>query len=563
MSHPASKTRLLLFYLLLTLTFSFCRKTDTRNVTEEWNIAEAKEWWYGKFKKSAAYKKTETSSPYAISFNYASGNYSPGTAMQKQLKKYPVWEMGALFKTGRFEIAEFPLIYPVKLAPMPQAAQLNDQQKKKIAECMLERVLMIKMPSGEKEVRIATIIPEFAYAASRNFDISNNSMHKLDKQFKGWLVIRKWDEAIVNIYEIEAEKTTRVLRMDAMQPKKNATGPGNFAREECGYTSVMVWNKVCIEGPCEPPQDIPCINNCIDWYYVADVEWEWTCVETGDIDCGDGSLPYEECMCYYYGLNCYNNGDEPFDPYDAPNITISDSLRDSFPCLYGLLKDSLPNLNRAAQMELFSNFNVSERINLRFDIDWSLDSTTNTDAYTDYSASNFDGYQFNGVIKFNPYYVNISTREYTVSTIVHEAIHAYIDYMFDAYTRNVPGVDSAYLAGHFPLHWNYFKQNPIGENLQHRLMAEHYVNTIQDITKLFYNPNADAATVNKVSRAIAWSGLEKTTAWKNLTDTCDIKAIFWAAKVPHLDESTRSFGNSCRTYNLHYQDSLKLSSPCR
>lgn len=335
MSHPASKTRLLLFYLLLMLTFSFCRKTDSRKITEEWNIAEAKEWWYGEFKKSAAYKETDTRSPYAISFNYASANYSLATAMQKQLKKYPVWDMGALFKTGRFEIAEFPLIYPVKLAPMPQAAQLNDQQKKKIAECMLERVLMIKMPTGEKEVRIATIIPEFAYAASRNFDISNNSMHKLDKQFKGWVVIRKWNEAIVNIYEIEAGKITHVLRMDAMSPKKNATVPGNFAREECGYTSVMVWNKVCIEGPCEPPQDIPCINNCIDWYYVADVEWEWTCVETGDIDCGDGSLPYEDCMCYYYGLNCYNNG-EGDDENTAANTpcAIADSLENNRALIY-------------------------------------------------------------------------------------------------------------------------------------------------------------------------------------------------------------------------------------
>lgn len=321
-----SRNKILFLLLGIVLFNPFCRKIDNNKTEQQWSIAEAKEWWYGTFKKQPAYKETDVVSPYVISFNQASGKYEADAAMKLNLKKYPVWKMGTLFRTGKFGIAEFPLLYPARIAPMPQAALLNEQQKKKIAECMLNRVLMIRTPSGATEVRLATIIPEYTYAMSRNFDISNNSMHELDKKFKGWIIIREWNEAIINIYEIEAGKIARTLTMRAAQPGKNANTLGSTARTECGYAMVEVWHKVCIEGPCEPPQDIPCINNCADWYYTMELDWQWVCVEMESTDCDQNGLPYEQCMCYYYGLNCYDYGDGEDNTMANTPCAIADSL---------------------------------------------------------------------------------------------------------------------------------------------------------------------------------------------------------------------------------------------
>lgn len=473
--------------------------------------------------------------------------------------QYPDWRFIKAYGYKTLEIIETPILEKNRKIYMIQGEDIRPGYN-----VSLSKLLLARNRYGGYRESVMTIIPRKSYLAA-NGSLENISLDNIPNNFDGILLFHSWEGRYLNGYTISRGKAIDQL---IPKPLTHNSGIGSitetfdvplFLVNQCGGCDLTVspntdqfYQWVC-------PDDNLALNPCGNMELVNSLN-----------ECGGEPNPFD-CPCIGGQIDwgmCGFDGDENggtggFDPNQAPNITISDSLRDSFPCLYSLLHDSLPNLNREAQMELFYNFNVSERINLKFDIDWTKDSTTTLDAYTDFEVSNIDGYQFNGVIKFNPYYVRNSTKEYTVSTIVHEAIHAYIEYMFQAYTRNMPGIDSAYLAQHFPIHWDYFKHNPIGENLQHRLMAQHYVNTIQNITRIFYNPDADTATANKVSRALAWSGLEKTSVWKTLTDTCDIKAMFWTAKIAHLDVSTKSFGSSCREYNFHYKDSLKLSEPCQ
>lgn len=466
--------------------------------------------------------------------------------------KYPEWRFIKTYNYKGLEIMEMPV-----LEAQRKVYTLHGEGIAPGANASLNKLLIARNHLGGYRETIMTVIPHKEYFDSRK-SLESITLNNMPQDFSGLLLFHDWNGKYLNGYVIASGKASNMLRLSNKAPDAGNT------TESFGYDinihclgcdlimntmSDQVYSWIC-------PPDVA-VNPCADMYLV-----------TGNNDCGGDPNPFN-CPCIENQIQwdmCGfddGGGGTNFDPYQAPEITISDSLRDSFPCLYHLLRDSLPNLNREAQMELFSNFNVSKKINLRFDIDWSMDSTNTIDAYTDYQSSGSDNYEFNALIRFNPFYIKNGTKEYTVSTIVHEAIHAYIGYMFDAYTRNVPGIDSNYLAQHFPIHWNHFKKRPVGENLQHRLMAEHYVNTIQNITRLFYNPSADTATANKVSRALAWSGLGKTVHWKNLSDSCDVKAMFWTARNINRSTSGYNFGNQCRTYNLHYFDSLKLSQPCR
>lgn len=76
--------------LSLLLIFIACRKNDLpAKASDKFDVAAAKEWYYGTFKKSAA--------------------YSVHTINDKG-KKLPSWSRGKYKKIGDLEIVEFPLV---------------------------------------------------------------------------------------------------------------------------------------------------------------------------------------------------------------------------------------------------------------------------------------------------------------------------------------------------------------------------------------------------------------------------------------------------------------------
>src|SRR5688572_3722693 len=102
------------FFILL-LLLSGCKKTPGEPVaSNKFSVASAKEWYYGVFRKSEEYR-------------YWNG--------AEKGKKSPDWENGTLFKNGRLEIAEFPLIKTKKIVLAPKSPEAE-----RIAEASLDRI---------------------------------------------------------------------------------------------------------------------------------------------------------------------------------------------------------------------------------------------------------------------------------------------------------------------------------------------------------------------------------------------------------------------------------------
>jgi hypothetical protein len=260
-------------------------------------------------------------------------------------------------------------------------------------------------------------------------------------------------------------------------------------------------------------------------------------------------------------------------PYSVNNydtVGIRNGLESEFPCIAALLKTTLPNVNYIAQLTGKDIFNDdSMYIHLTFDT-----STTNTQmgqpsgTTSDISAPFVDGNgitSYHGIIKLNPYYLRHGTKEYIISTILHETMHAIFRVRWAQYqswlTYHDTQYDSGFLKQHFPIYWYKIMNQtvPLNELQDHEIMASDYVNKFSSIMRQLYNPAAPTAIRDTVIKAIGYCGLDSTTAWKMLPslgiDTCKYKAI----KVTAEQSLIGTFNTSgCPNFTTHYADSLKM-----
>ncbi len=261
-----------------------------------------------------------------------------------------------------------------------------------------------------------------------------------------------------------------------------------------------------------------------------------------------------------------------YDPYDVDSIGISNSIRDSFPCIYRYINDSLPNLNYLAQMAGAAVFKDSAYMHLTFDTSTIDVSSGNNDATThsDGSISIYKGKtKFSAVIKLNPWMLRNSTNEYVLSSIVHEVMHAIIRLRWGQYQNwlvtKQGKIDSNWMKNHYPIYWQEYTQqslNPTQIN-SHQIMGTDYVNHFTNLIKGFYNKEAPTSIRDSVLYAMGWGGLRETSAWKALgtmgRDTCKYKSYNSAARNKRT--GTFQFAN-CPSFTTHYLDSLKLTPPC-
>ena len=130
---------------------------------------------------------------------------------------------------------------------------------------------------------------------------------------------------------------------------------------------------------------------------------------------------------------------------------------------------------------------------------------------------------FNSKIHLNPWVLKNASKEYIVSTIFHESIHAYMDYYKDQ--LNNKKIDSNTFISIFPLYWDYKRQLTSTELVHHQFMATQYLNQLKGIVQSF-NPNVS----DSIATALAWGGLHETTVWKNKSDTNAIIQVNIAAR---------------------------------
>lgn len=203
------------------------------------------------------------------------------------------------------------------------------------------------------------------------------------------------------------------------------------------------------------------------------------------------------------------------------NQSIIDSLQ-GYPCAQQILAQ-LPSINDTAKAILQNVFGVDSLVNIIFVADATLPQNVN--ASTQVSTIQFDpntGF-FKIRIRINPWVLTNSSKEFIIKTMFHEAIHAFINYHWLKYANGL--MDSTTFKQMFPKIWDY-KKTPYSNPAQHAQIAYSYVDDIKSIVNSFNSSVADST-----NRAISWSGLYETQAWKDLgNDTIQLNRLRTTAR---------------------------------
>jgi hypothetical protein len=261
--------------------------------------------------------------------------------------------------------------------------------------------------------------------------------------------------------------------------------------------------------------------------------------------------------------------DEPesdYDPGSYDSIIIKTVIQDSFPCLHDFLKDSLLNPNMFSQYAMLRLFGVEAYNHLTFDVDWTTDNNSPAVAYTTPGTREFDNNEnmhFYDTIRFNPYYLRNATKEVFVQSVMHESIHAYINWCILSYNNGANGIDSNYLKEHFPLHWEWLANRTYPSDYQHNLMVNNYLNTIREPIMQFGNKNAPLELRQFVATSIALSGLETTSYWQTLPNKCIINAVNWWSQNYNLPSNVTANLPGCGFYPSSFRDSLQFRGLCQ
>ena len=218
------------------------------------------------------------------------------------------------------------------------------------------------------------------------------------------------------------------------------------------------------------------------------------------------------------------------------NQHIIDSLQ-GYPCAQDIVT-KLPDCNGEVDSLLINVFGINEDVNLKFKA-YPLLTKDSADGYTTFPGGT--ALFYNQTIQLNPWVMQHSTKEYIAATIIHESMHAIIDYWKNQYLTHQ--IDSNQFKSMFPIYWDQYRIRTASELAQHNEMANNYIETFKRFMRVF-SPNISEDMAN----ALAWGGLHKTTSWAARNDTNQIKNLIHIGRLDGAD--TTSF----QMYNLNKCD---------
>ncbi len=169
----------------------------------------------------------------------------------------------------------------------------------------------------------------------------------------------------------------------------------------------------------------------------------------------------------------------------------------------------------------------SKRTTFRLDATTQVD-TANVITFPDGT----DGLDFFATIKLNPWVLKNSTKEYILATIVHEALHAYIDFKFQQYFQGQGGVTQQILANLFPIFWGSTGPYTNGgtPTNSHNIMATNLISVISNSLYSLNNVTMSAPMKDSIYRSLAWGGLYKTNVFMSLPNQASLIGINIAAR---------------------------------
>jgi hypothetical protein len=281
-------------------TFFACKRTSDFQVTKDtFGVDQAKEWYYGYFKKSIYFKKLNVNSPFVGDFDKTVSSRT-GNTEAGNLKKSPKWGLAQSVTKNGLQIVEMPILYDITTILLPGTQSKSQSVKEQLANASLNKILFIKKPNGQISIRLVTIVPSADYAASKNYDISNNNATNLEDNFSGYIMVRKWDETPI--------KTLKILNGNSYKNVTMRKMVNNVQTETeqtpCYFEWVPKIYRTCAIAYQGDEPD----HECEEWDEVeSPTEGSWELNE----DCGSGGEQDDEDLCLLFNIGCEVDEEDP------------------------------------------------------------------------------------------------------------------------------------------------------------------------------------------------------------------------------------------------------------
>lgn len=229
----------LLAVFMLSIGIYSCRK-ELVNIPE---IKPEAQWARDYFKQSLIPNEGNKVDAYQYVENVLKANLMSN---KKENYKIPIWQKAIQGKTNLYEFIEVPLKYTSKVTPM---LYVNEKGKnnvktadKELLRASLDRLIIYKNNKGQIDQRIISFIPTEQYLQRHNGDISHNRIDKLDKDFEGTLIYRKWNGTFLFALVIKEGKAIRKISLDKRQMKFTKTA---FRGMGCVDIDLYEWFQDC------------------------------------------------------------------------------------------------------------------------------------------------------------------------------------------------------------------------------------------------------------------------------------------------------------------------------
>lgn len=407
---------------------------------------------------------------------------------------FTYWKQAKAYTMKQFNVVEVPLIVSnrtISLHDFPgDSVKLKPDAS--VARAILTRLIIfqnVNTKSVEKE--IVTYFPDKAYLLRHENDASDNWLNHISSDFSGYIEYRNWNSTPKYLLRMSGGK--KVARY-------------NIRLLQSGGSNKTIQSTI-------KTMDIHCFPVCEEAYNT-------NCITIDGVeDCVDVDSGYEECYDY-----CYDDGSNPPDPQpqdpgdgdnggvigggtpSSPPPTVTNDLTGCNGSVVNKLMDK--NISNNISKILQDVFNKNDKTNLHFV------SSTNTNGAPAITivTSGANSTTVNMEIRINPDVLpSDASQDYKASIIIHEIIHAYLDYKKIDYNNQLK---------------------------QHADLARDY---ISDIATMLHDA---FGTDTENANALAFGGL-KDFATKNPTEYADL------LKAKDLTEGTRDFDSEMQRTGLH------------
>lgn len=172
---------------------------------------------------------------------------------------------------------------------------------------------------------------------------------------------------------------------------------------------------------------------------------------------------------------------------------------------------------------------------------------------------------FKDTIFLNSIYFQKGSKEYMISVIFHESLHAYITWSCLSFTNELNGVDAKYLIQHFPIHWERLTKKKYPSNAdEHVLMTENFIQVMDRSNYQYTNLRLSAPLRQEIAESLTWGGLYETPEWKKQAlKSCRMHNIeIWSRNLDATNSAAVGFEH-CDTTNFAFFQSLQFQPLCK